>query len=320
MNPIIKKVIQFAVVTPNTDETVTVICETLNLGPLKVWDFKHPAIFDTTIKGNSKLWTMKLAFGWLGNMQFEVIQPTEGPSLYKEYLDKWKRAGLQHLLIDRGETSYPKMKELLGSAGATITNEAKTNVAIKLGPFILPPLPMFLAKSMSTVFGYTSTLDTLKMVIETSQYPPGVKPRQGVRMGVPTYWSAGEKSNFEELPTNSLITDVNGFIVLVKNLNEIKPHYIKLFGDPKFSTANELLFQLADNFVRVVQPNAGSPYEKVLHERGEGLQIIEAKPRSLDSERNNEVFSQKGFESLAISLTETLFTHSKLPFQVQIKL
>jgi hypothetical protein len=58
-----RNIIQFAIVTPNTDETLKLICETLNLGPLKVWDFNYPAIFDTTINESPNPWTMKLAFG-----------------------------------------------------------------------------------------------------------------------------------------------------------------------------------------------------------------------------------------------------------------
>jgi hypothetical protein len=83
MEQLIKKIIQFAVVSPNTDETVKLLCDTLNLSPLKVWDFKHPAIFATTIDKESNSWSMKLAFGWLGNMQFEIIEPTSSQSLYQ---------------------------------------------------------------------------------------------------------------------------------------------------------------------------------------------------------------------------------------------
>ncbi len=54
-------------------------------------------------------------------------------------------------------------------------------------------------------------------------------------MGVPTYWTDGEKSNFETLPHDSLITDIEGFVVLVEKLEEVQPYYEKLFGQPKSS-------------------------------------------------------------------------------------
>jgi hypothetical protein len=320
MIAIVKKIIQFAVVTHNADNTVKSICDILNVGPLKVWDFKNPAIFDTTVGKQSQPWTMKLAFGWLSNMQFEIIEPTSGNSLYKVYLDKNKQAGIQHLLIDRGTISYPDMKKKLADVGMPIHNEAKTNVAVKIGFLTLPPLPMFLAKSMSTIFGYTSTLDTLKTVIETSKYPPGIKPRQGIKMGVPTYWSEGDKQNFEQLPENSLITDIEGFIILVKNIEEVKPHYQKLFGNSTSPASNELFYPLETNFVNVIQPESGTVYEKIMNERGEGIQILVATSRQKSKEKNDAIFLQKGFEVINLDETTTLFTHGNMPFQIVIKL
>jgi hypothetical protein len=316
-----KEVIQFAIVTPNADETVKLISETLNLGPLKVWDFKHPQIFDTTINNEPKPWTMKLAFGWIGNMQFEVIEPTQGQSLYKNYLDKYTNAGIQHLLLDRRKVSYPDMKQQFVEIGMPIVNEAKSNIAVKIGPFTVPPLPMFLAKSMSTVFGYADTLDTLKTVIEISKYPPGIEPRKGIRMGVPSYWSNGNKDNFEELPSNSLIIDIEGFIVLVKKIDEVKQHYQKLFGKPSNETLYELMYQSEKGFIKVVQPaDEDSAYSNILNKKGEGVRILVATPRAKAKAKNDEDFKAKNFEINNLIEKETLYTHNNLPFQIQINL
>lgn len=316
----IRKIIQFAVVSPNCDETLSVMREALNLGPLKVWDFKHHSIFETKIDGKAQPWTMKLAFGWMGDMQFEVIEPTSGATLYQDFLTRARRTGVQHLLIDRGSVSYTRMKAQLAQAGMPIVNEAKTNVAVKIGPFTLPVLPMFLAKSMSTVFGYAATFDTLKTVIEISKYPPGVEPRQGIRMGVPTYWSAGDKSKFEELPSDSLITDVEGFVVLVKNLSEVKPYYTQLFGASSIPLKNELHYKLETNFLKVVQPEKGSAYEAILNEQGEGIQVLRATSRRKTRQSNEAIFRTKGFEVEKVSEDLSLFSHPKMPFAIEIML
>jgi Glyoxalase/Bleomycin resistance protein/Dioxygenase superfamily len=316
----ITNITQFAIVTPNCDETVLQMQEALNLGPLKIWDFKHPEIFDTTIDGKPEAWTMKLAFGWLGGMQFEVIEPTGGATLYQEFLNRTKRAGVQHLLVDRGKVPYPKMKNQLAQAGMPIVNEAKTNVAVKIGPFTLPPLPMFLAKSTSTIFGYASTFDTLKTVIETSKYPPGVEPRTGIRMGVPSYWSAGDKSKFEELPAESLITDIEGFVVLVQRLDDVKNNYTKLFGVSTATKNNELYFRLEAKFLKVVQPEKGSFYASILTERGEGVQILRATPRQKTEQSNEKIFRSKGFSMEKIDEELSLFSQTNLPFLIEVAL
>jgi hypothetical protein len=75
------------------------------------------------------------------------------------------------------------MKKQFAAMNIPIVNEAKSNVGVKVGPFTFPALPTFLAKSMSTVFGYADTLETLKTVVEISKYPPGIEPRKGIRMG-----------------------------------------------------------------------------------------------------------------------------------------
>jgi hypothetical protein len=313
-----KNIIQFAIVTPNTDETVKLISETLNFGPLKVWDFNYPEIFDTTINNKQKPWTMKLAFGWIGTMQFEVIAPKEGQSLYKNYLDKFKIAGIQHLLLDREKVSYLDMKKQLSEMNTPIVNEAKSNVAVKMGWFTFPALPLFLAKSMSTIFGYADTLDSLKTVIEISKYPPGIEPRKGIRMGVPSYWSAGNQENFEELPSNSLITAIEGFIVLVNTIVEVKPNYQKLFGNPINETSTELMYKSEKVFMNIVQPKENSEYSNILKQQGEGIRILVATPRTKSKLKTDEDFMAKGFKKFNISESETLYVHDKMPFQIQI--
>jgi hypothetical protein len=262
---------------------------------------------------------MKLGFGWIADMQFEVIEPTSGRSLYREYLEKWQQAGIQHLLVDRGKTGYADMKNQLSAAGYAIHNEAKSNVAVKLGPFTFPALPMFLAKSMSTVFGYTNTLDNMKLVMETSKYPPGIEPRQGIRMGVPSYWTSNaNKDNFEALPADSLITKVNGFIVLVKDFNAAFPHYKTWFGVPVKTTNNSATFQLDSVFITLIQPESGTGYTEIMQHKGEGLQILNADARNQNKDINEANFKEKGFSVMEKKAQSTLFYKKEMPFQIEI--
>jgi hypothetical protein len=319
MTKLTNNIIQFAVVTPDADKTMLEVQQSLNLGPQKVWDFKYPAIFDTTIGENAEPWTMKLGFGWIAEMQFEVIEPTGGKSLYREYLSKWKEAGIQHLLVDRAKTSYADMKTQLSAAGYPIHNEAKSNVAVKLGPFTFPALPMFLAKSMSTVFGYTNTLDSMKLVMETSKYPPGIDPRKGIRMGVESYWTTNaNKDNFETLPTDSLITKVNGFIILVKDFQAALPHYKKWFGVPSETAANSATFQLDSVFITLIQPERGTGYAEIMQNKGEGLQIINADARNSNKDINEADFKRKGFSVVEKTVQTALFYKKEMPFQIEI--
>jgi hypothetical protein len=309
----IKDIIQFAIVTQDVDKTVQQMQEVLHLGPLKVWDFKPPSIFDTQIDGKNEPWSMKLAFGWIGAMQFEVIQPTGGDSLYQAFLDSRKKPGLQHLLLDRNN-SYEAVKKELAKKGYPIYNEAKSNVAVQLGPLKIPPLPMWLAKSCATTFGYTNTLDSMKVVLEVSKYPPGVKPRQGIRMGVPSYWLGTDKKHFETLPENSVITAVTGFIVLVTNLEAVQPSYDAIFPtDQVSSDAKQLTYGMKYSSLRVVQPEPSTAYESILKQSGEGAQILQVTLRERDSAK----LSTQGFKILEDTDGRLVFGHADLPFYME---
>jgi hypothetical protein len=239
--------------------------------------------------------------------------------LYREYLTKWQQAGIQHLLVDRAKTDYPDMKTQLSAAGYPIHNEAKSNVAVKLGPFTFPALPMFLAKSMSTVFGYTNTLDSMKLVMETSKYPPGIDPRKGIRMGVASYWTNNaNKDNFETLPADSLITKVNGFIILVKDFKTTVPHYKKWFGAPSETTNNSATFQLDTVFITLIQPEQGTGYAEIMQNKGEGLQIINADARNQNKDNNEVDFKKKGFSVVEKTFKTALFYKNEMPFQIEI--
>lgn len=330
---ILNNIVQFAVITADADGTVKQIQDALNLGPFKVWDFTFPALFDTTVNGKSEQWTMKLAFGWIGDMQIEVIQPTTQNSLYSKYLNIYGRPGIQHLFIDRAGMSYAdKKKQLETQGGLIIGNEAKSNVAIQMGLLTLPPLPMFLAKNASTTFAYTDSFDTLKLSLEVSMYPPGIQPRQGIRMGVPSYWSDGNKQNFETLPIDSLITGVNSFKILVKSIADTLPHYQKLCHDRlevKEETMRDSLtgsvisfksskMELSASTLELIEPLVPSAYSNILDRRGEGCRIITATVRDTSADTVIENFKKKNFSLAAQTTRELLFDNDEFPFAVQV--
>ena len=48
-------------------------------------------------RGNTAHITHSMAFGYVGDMLFEVIQPGDGPSSYSEFLDRVPDGGVHHL-------------------------------------------------------------------------------------------------------------------------------------------------------------------------------------------------------------------------------
>jgi methylmalonyl-CoA/ethylmalonyl-CoA epimerase len=71
--------------------------ELLGVGPFKVFEWPLPGTDpESFFKGKPASWRMHIGFADHGNIQFELIQPTEGESLFQESLDQ-NGAGLNHL-------------------------------------------------------------------------------------------------------------------------------------------------------------------------------------------------------------------------------
>jgi hypothetical protein len=330
---------QLAVVTPHLDDTIRRLRKSFNLGAFKVWVFHPPALFDTTYLGKPEAWRMKLAVGWVGDMQLELIQPEGGQNLYQSYLD-WKgRAGLQHFLINRGDQSYGGMKDQLAEIGFPIVQEGRTNVPLRFAGITFPPLPTFLAKKWATTFGYTDTFETLKISLETSRFPPGISPRLGLRLGVPDYWIGEDRGSFEQLPEGSLLTGISKLYVLVEEIDGVVAAYQKLRAETleSFETTvtdleSGLSYQIKLAFINLrstqivlLQPmDEGSFFASLLAERGEGGQILGATSRDNDLEVVLRRFQEKGYQmALSIRIGEqrlTYFYDPGAPFAVEIAL
>lgn len=113
---------QIGIVVKDIDKTIEYYENVLGIGPFImpeiVYKEKHyygkPADFD-----------FKMAFGSLGPVEMEIIQPIKGPTIYHDFLEK-KGEGLHHLGFDVKdiETKLELCKEMgiriiQGGKGAT---------------------------------------------------------------------------------------------------------------------------------------------------------------------------------------------------------
>jgi 4-hydroxyphenylpyruvate dioxygenase-like putative hemolysin len=90
------EITQVAVVVKDLKKAMENYWKTLGMGPWQIYTFAPPALRETTVRGKQVHYTMKLAITWIGSVMFELIEPLEGPSIYKEFLKK-KGEGLHHI-------------------------------------------------------------------------------------------------------------------------------------------------------------------------------------------------------------------------------
>ena len=70
----------------------------LGIGPWAIYTFQSPELSNTTLHGKPAKYSMKIAVAMIGNLMWELVQPLEGPSTYKEFLDQ-KGEGIHHVQL-----------------------------------------------------------------------------------------------------------------------------------------------------------------------------------------------------------------------------
>jgi methylmalonyl-CoA/ethylmalonyl-CoA epimerase len=98
----VKKVLQIGIVVKDLQKAMDMYWNIFGIGPWHIVTFQPPALHNTIVRGQSVPFTMKLALAQAGDIQWELIQPLTGQSIYQEFLDQ-KGGGLHHIACDVGD-------------------------------------------------------------------------------------------------------------------------------------------------------------------------------------------------------------------------
>ena len=121
----IKQVLQVGVVVKDLQKAMKRYWDIFGIGPWQIYTFQPPLLTNTTVHGKPERYTMKLALTQIGNVQWELIQPLTGPSIYKEFLEQ-KGEGLHHVACDVGD--YDQAVAVLKKHGISILMSGSTPV------------------------------------------------------------------------------------------------------------------------------------------------------------------------------------------------
>lgn len=92
----IKEVLQIAVVVKDLQKAMKHYWDVFGIGPWRIFTFQPPFLSKTTVRCKPEQYTMKIAVTQIGNINWELIEPLTGPSIYKEFLEQ-KGEGLHHI-------------------------------------------------------------------------------------------------------------------------------------------------------------------------------------------------------------------------------
>jgi catechol 2,3-dioxygenase-like lactoylglutathione lyase family enzyme len=117
-NALFRETAQICLVTRDLDALVRRYADRLGIGPWWVQVYEPPLLTATTYRGKPAAYSMRIALAWTGGLNWEIIQPLQGPSIYHDFLDAHGE-GVQHvgvLLKDTG-MDWPEAYRRLAERG-----------------------------------------------------------------------------------------------------------------------------------------------------------------------------------------------------------
>ncbi len=117
-NHFIAQARQICIVTRDLDARVREFADRLGIGPWWIQTYEAPDLVDTTYRGQPGHYSMRLALAWTGDLNWEIIEPVSGPSIYHEFLEEHGE-GLQHvgILVEDAGGSLEAAKETFMERG-----------------------------------------------------------------------------------------------------------------------------------------------------------------------------------------------------------
>jgi catechol 2,3-dioxygenase-like lactoylglutathione lyase family enzyme len=121
---------QIAIVVRDIDAALETYHRVLGWGPWNVYEHKPPALHDTYLHGQPTEYSMLGAEAHVGPIVVELLQPVDGPSVYKEWLDEHGE-GLHHIAVMRAtpEESEATLDHFAG-LGAGVLMEGRIGETI----------------------------------------------------------------------------------------------------------------------------------------------------------------------------------------------
>jgi len=150
------RITQVAVVVKDLRKTMEAYYKVMGWGPWNVYEHKPPILHHTRLHGQPADYSMLGAEVHCNPIDFEILQPMEGPSIYKEFLEE-KGEGLHHVSVVNSTEDVDLALANFKKQGVEVSMEGRLGEGIR--------------------FYYMDTDPVLKMVAETvSGHAISMKP------------------------------------------------------------------------------------------------------------------------------------------------
>jgi len=141
---------QIAMVVRDLDASMKMLYDTLGWGPWNVYEHVPPKLHHTHLRGQD------VAFSMLGaecevqpGLVFELVQPLDGPSIYKEHLEKYGE-GVQHIAcMMHSQADSDEFKKQWEARGAKVLMGGRIGDTIEFYYLDTEPMLKFVLESGS---------------------------------------------------------------------------------------------------------------------------------------------------------------------------
>lgn len=97
--PLFKRITQIGLVVRDAELTAQRCWERYRMGPWRFITFDGDNLSEARVHGRPVEYAMKTAHAWVGDIDWELVQPLDDRSIYAEHL-RTKGEGLHHILFD----------------------------------------------------------------------------------------------------------------------------------------------------------------------------------------------------------------------------
>ena len=103
---------QVCIIVPDLEKAVKNFYHIFGIGPWSFYTYGKPLVKRMTRHGKPSEYKMKVALSYFGKMRLELIEPLDGDTVYKEFIEQHDY-GIHHLgiLTDNMEASIKKAEE-----------------------------------------------------------------------------------------------------------------------------------------------------------------------------------------------------------------
>lgn len=112
----IRNVVQVGIVVRDLDAALKGYADKLGVGPWRVSTYGPPRLTEMMIHGKPVSYSMRIALAWTQEMNWELVEPLDGPSIYKEFLADHGE-GLHHIMVDCGGLSLDEIESGFAAQG-----------------------------------------------------------------------------------------------------------------------------------------------------------------------------------------------------------